>query len=324
MISRYLKDKRKIIFGYLSFVFIFVVVCGLYQLDNLTRILYAALITGFIGGCLMVFDFGKYCRHYKMLCRIAIKAGEEVAPPDILPPPADALQEEYQNRIGEMQAAFQEVLSGYRQNESERMDYYLMWAHQIKTPIAAIKLLLQNGPADAFLMEKELFKIESYVEMVLHYLRLESISSDMLLKSYDVYEMVKKAVKKYSLLFIDGNIGLHLSEFTKEIITDEKWFSFVLEQLLSNGVKYTPAGEIFIYMEEDCLVVADTGIGIRAEDLPRIFERGFTGYNGRMNQKSTGIGLYLCGQVSRRLGISLKVTSRQGEGTTVRLYFAAK
>jgi signal transduction histidine kinase len=319
LMIRYVKDRRKILFGYILIVLIFITVCVLYQLDNWSQILYAAVLTGFIGICCGIYDFWKYRLHYRALCRMEVKTGEEISFADFPPPPQDLLQEEYRKRIEEAQAVFQHSLSTLRRTESERMDYYLMWAHQIKTPIAAMKLLIQNSPADGFLMERELFKIESYVEMVLHYLRLESFSSDLLLKKHDVYTMVKNAVKKYSLLFIGNKLTLHLQPFKREVVTDEKWFSFVVEQLLSNAVKYTQAGEISVYLDGAFLMIADTGIGIRAEDLPRIFERGFTGYNGRMDRKSTGIGLYLCRQVTERLGIRLDITSQPGLGTRVSL-----
>lgn len=320
LINRYLKDKRKPLAAYLLVNITFLAVCSLNQLDNLRQILYAAVITGFIGLCYGIYDFLQYRRHYRTLHDISPQnTAAELFLPETLPAPQDSLQEQYQKRMREMQEAFQNNLSDRRSKESDMMDYYLMWAHQIKTPIAAMKLLIQNGPSAAFMMEKELFKIESYVEMVLHYLRLESISSDMLLKQYDIYELAKNTVKKYALLFIDKKITLHLQPFNHKAITDEKWFSFVLEQLLSNAIKYTPDGEISIYMQSGHLIIEDTGIGIRAEDLPRIYERGFTGYNGRMDKKSTGIGLYLCKQVTDRLGIPLNVTSQQGKGTQVLL-----
>jgi signal transduction histidine kinase len=249
------------------------------------------------------------------------------------------LHQEYRKRLLEMYESYQNNRSLVQKNEAERLDYYMMWAHQIKTPIAAIKLLIQSNldgtedsvgqgdiaqydhPDQRFPLERELFKIESYVEMVLHYLRLDSISADMVLKHYNIMMMVKRVVKKYAVLFIDRQIAIELTEESKAIgqiiTTDEKWFSFIIEQLLSNAIKYTPSGTISILLEGDRLIIADTGIGIRTEDLPRIFERGFTGYNGRIDQKATGIGLYLSKQVASRLGIGISVLSQSGAGTRV-------
>ena len=175
-----------------------------------------------------------------------------------------------------------------------------MWTHQIKTPISALRLLLEGSeiPGRAgFLMREELFKIEQYVDMVLTFQRLESMSSDMVLQEYDLSSLIKQAVKKYSVLFINKGLRLELGEMDIQILTDQKWFIFCLEQILSNSIKYTPNGGITINAKENMLSIQDTGIGIRPEDLPRIFDKGFTGYNGRMEKKSTGIGLYLCRRI---------------------------
>lgn len=128
---------------------------------------------------------------------------------------------------------------------------------------------------------------------------------------------MRKAVRKYSQIFILKNIHLNFKDSREMVLTDEKWLLFVIEQVLSNALKYTHVGSIAVYMERKKLVVEDTGIGIAAEDLPRIFERGFTGYNGREHQKSTGIGLYLCQTILKKLGHSIRVQSRVGEGTKV-------
>ena len=207
-------------------------------------------------------------------------------------------------------------------------DYYTMWTHQIKTPIAALRLLLQGEKQQL----EELFKIEQYAEMALHYARLDSISSDLLFQTQDVAAILRAAVRKYSILFIGSGLSFALEEFSLHEVTDEKWLSFVFEQILSNALKYTQDGAIQIYGldrqgekthgEAAFIVIEDSGIGIREEDLPRIFERGFTGHNGRMDKRSTGIGLYLCRQILDRLSHTIRVESRMGQGTKVIVGFA--
>ncbi len=174
---------------------------------------------------------------------------------------------------------------------------------------------------------EELFKIEQYAEMALHYARLDSISADMLFKNYDVGVIIRGAVKKYGVLFIGSGLSFAMEDFECRAVTDEKWFGFVVEQVLSNALKYTGRGGIRIYGADAhgrkqagkvaYIVIEDTGIGIRESDLPRIFERGFTGYNGRMGKKSTGIGLYLCKEIMDKLSHTIEVKSREGEGTKV-------
>lgn len=228
-----------------------------------------------------------------------------------------------------------EQLAGqYNQKQSEastarrRMtDYYTLWAHQIKTPIAAMQLLLQTSEPDPQ-MQSELFKIEQYVELVLQYLRSEDMASDLAVSRTPLEPLVKGVVRKYARLFIIKKIELVLQPLPGSALTDEKWLAFCLEQLFSNALKYTPeGGRITVGLAPGpapVLFVADTGCGIASEDLPRVMERGFTGYNGRENKKSTGIGLYLCRRVLHTLGHRFWLESAPGRGTTAFIDLAEK
>lgn len=209
-------------------------------------------------------------------------------------------------------------------------DYYSMWVHQIKTPIAAMNLLLcQAGenPDSVSVPElwAQLFQIEQYVEMALTFLRTESDATDYVFAPVCLENVVKKAVKKYAMQFIQKKIALDLKEMKDTVLTDEKWLLFVLEQIISNALKYTGQGSVTICSKQRGgfveLKVSDTGIGIAQEDLPRIFENGFTGYNGRLGRKSSGIGLYLCKRILTRMGHDIRLESEAGEGTCVIICF---
>ncbi len=265
-----------------------------------------------------------------MLIDAFAKRGERL---DYLPESRSYPEKLYRELVGAAEEEARDVISEYDAKKRDIDDYYTMWTHQIKTPIAALRLLLQDEKQPL----EELFKIEQYAEMALHYARLDSLSSDFLFKTQNIEAIVKQAVKKYSILFIGSGLQFSLENFSAQAVTDEKWLAFVVEQLLSNAIKYTPDGQIRIYglddgkteiQEHDAhkeaayLVIEDSGIGIREEDLPRIFERGFTGYNGRFDGKSTGIGLYLCKQILDRLSHTIQVESRVGKGTKVILGFA--
>ncbi len=203
----------------------------------------------------------------------------------------------------------------------EKEDFFVLWAHQIKTPIAAMNLLLQDEETDIAGCRRELFKIENYVELALNYTRFENISKDLVLEKCALEPMVRQIVKKYSTVFIHKHLKVELKDLEVGIMTDEKWFCFVLEQLLSNALKYTNKGGIRIYTNRDGgrteVVIKDSGVGIRSEDMPRIFEKGFTGYNGRSDKKASGIGLYLCKGVCDKLGHGIKVESVEGKGTKI-------
>ena len=203
----------------------------------------------------------------------------------------------------------------------EMVDYYTAWVHQIKTPIAAMRLTLQpDDTPNARRLMSQLLRIEQYVDMVLMYLRLDEGTSDYVIRACDLDGIIRQSLRKFAGEFIDRKLTLHYEPLHLSVVTDEKWLGFVVEQVLSNALKYTPAGgRIRIYGDGETLVIADSGIGIRPEDLPRVFEKGFTGYNGREDKKSTGIGLYLCRRVMDRLNHGISIVSRPGQGTLVRL-----
>ena len=201
---------------------------------------------------------------------------------------------------------------------SDMVDYYTMWVHQIKTPIASMHLILQKEDSeDSRRLRAELFRVEQYVQMVLCFLRLDSDFTDYVIKEYRVDDIIRPAVRRLAPQFIMKKLSLEYEQTDEVALTDEKWLSFVVEQVLSNAVKYTSEGSISIKCDGDRLVISDTGIGIAAEDLPRIFDKGYTGFNGRADRKASGIGLYLCRRICDNLGHSIKVESAAGQGTTI-------
>ena len=213
-----------------------------------------------------------------------------------------------------------------REKLNDLMDYYTLWAHQIKTPIAASSLLVGEIEDKKVKnqLEQELFKIESYVNIVLQYLRLESFHEDLVLKKENAEDLVKEIVKKYAIFFIQKGLSLNLHDLDRTITTDRKWFVVILEQVLSNSLKYTSQGGIEIYFQEDTLYIKDSGLGIQDADLLRVFERGFSGYNGRLTQQSSGLGLYLSKKIADELGHQISIASQVGHGTTVMISFSEK
>lgn len=333
----YLKEKYKGIIGYLFIVAVFFLVAFLYGYEYLYRnMLYAAVLSLFFGGIFLTADYVKYYKRCHILF-FASQKGEDRA--GKLPKAHTLPEMLYQGMLADSEQEKRRLLTEYDEKKKDMADYYTMWTHQIKTPIAALRLLLQDGDnagggrnsTGRQTEMEELFKIEQYAEMALYFARLDSLSSDLLFRKCDVREIVKQAVKKYSVLFLRSGLSFRMEEFEIRAVTDEKWLSFVVEQVFSNALKYTQAGGIAIYGADaegnlakgrsSFLVIEDTGIGIRESDLPRIFERGFTGYNGRMDKKSTGIGLYLCDQVMRRMSHTIRVKSAPGKGTKVILGF---
>lgn len=257
-----------------------------------------------------------------------------------LPQPEEPIEAEYRHLLEILLEEKQKLENESIHRQRDMTEYYTMWVHQIKTPIAALKLLLgermpeqiekEGAEAMELYMEQkkseelqELFSIEQYVEMALQYMRLGSETTDFVLKQVALDGVIREAVHKYARQFVRKKIALHYDETAVMVLTDEKWLEFVIEQLLSNALKYTLGGSITIEADEGRLVIADTGIGIRKEDLPRVCEKGYTGYNGHADKRSTGIGLYLCSTILKKLGHSFTIESEEGKGTRVTIGFVS-
>ena len=194
-------------------------------------------------------------------------------------------------------------------------DYYTAWVHQIKTPIATMKLLLSQNAEENKELSAELFRIEQYVEMVLSYIRLRSDSNDLVIKEYSLDELIRETIRKFAPQFIAKKLKLNYKPTNKTAVTDKKWLMFIFEQLIFNAIKYTPEGEITISVEGNTVKISDTGIGIAPEDIPRIFEKGYTGANGRLGQKSSGLGLFLSKKAASLISADISVQSIPGSGT---------
>lgn len=298
---------------------IFLVVFSLYSLP-LEPVIYAMCLSAFFSSIVVIFKFIKFYNKHMMLRNLNANTAEvenEIMVSNNL------IENDYVELIKILNKHLSDLINEKNRAYADMMDYYTMWAHQIKTPIAAMRLILQANKTEknTELLE-QLFKIEQYVEMVLQFLRMESMSSDLMFKKYPLDEIIKQAIRKYSKSFIYKKIKLNYKNVNLEVLTDEKWLVFVIEQILSNALKYTFLGEILIYMDEKSpmtLVIEDTGMGISHEDLPRVFEKGFTGYNGRLDKKSTGIGLYLCKQILNKLSHTIFIESEVEKGTKVKI-----
>lgn len=278
---------------------------------------YAAGLSLFLVAVIALIDGYHFLRTHRALQKAKDYIGLSV---EEMPQPRDLVELDYQELLQEAHRAKLQAVAQQEQLHSDLIEYYTLWGHQIKTPIAALDLLLQTGGgSQSEACASELFKIEQYVQMLLSYLRLDSDSSDFVLRSCPLDGIVRQAIRKYAKLFIGKKITLDFQPSGAKVLTDEKWLCFAIEQILSNAIKYTPAGTISVYEQDGELIIADTGIGIAPEDLPRVFEKGYTGYNGRTNQKSTGIGLYLCKRILTKLGHSITITSQLGQGTQVHI-----
>lgn len=303
-------------------------------------VVYAAVLDAMIIIITVLAGFLGYSSKVKALSNALERPVEEQAQ---LPEAADDVEMLYHRLLENQSIARSESESSAAIRQSQMRDYYSMWVHQIKTPISAMKLLLEaereelgqlicddeqsqcllSDNMDSF--EDELFRIEEYVSMALQYQRVSSTENDFVLEKVSVDGVIRDTIKKYAKIMIRRHIGMNYSGTLQEVYTDGKWLAFILEQLLSNAIKYTPQGVVTIETAEEkdrfFITIKDTGIGIKAEDLPRVFEKGYTGYNGHADKKATGIGLYLCRQMADKLGHTIRMESEIGKGTKVWIGF---
>jgi len=315
---QYLRGHLYFIFIQLLFVCIFAVVFCLYRLP-LTAVLYPACICLAIGLLLL----GKaviraYGKHRQLLALQGLSGSELPG----LPEEGGSIEEQdYLNLIKGLCREMQSMEYESSASRQEMLEYFTVWVHQIKTPISSMRLHLEAE--DTRLCQRlksDLLHIEQYVEMVLTYLKMGSEATDYVFRTVDLDTLIRENIRRLRSDFIMKKLKLVYIPVNAAVITDEKWLSFVLGQLLSNALKYTHEGSVTISMEEpETLCIRDTGIGIAPEDIPRIFEKGYTGCNGHRDKRASGLGLYLCSQICSRLGHELLVESQVEKGTTVRL-----
>ena len=312
----FLKQRRKWLILLLICVLLFVISFWLYHLP-----VAAALYPS--GLCLLLilmFGAADYRKQRKKIERLSQLAALPDDLPQKLNSDPDTQAGAYEAILRKLWQREQGLIQEQQRREADRTDYYTTWVHQIKTPIASMHLALENedSPLSRSLGE-ELQRIEQYAQMALTYQRLDSVDTDYVFRECSLDHVVKGVLRKFAGPFIRKGIRLSYEPMERQVVTDEKWLSFVVEQLLSNALKYTNQGSVSIYMEGDTLCIWDTGIGIAPEDLPRIFDRGYTGCNGRTDKKATGLGLYLCRRICKNLGHTITAESTPGVGTLMKL-----
>lgn len=319
-------SKKDFLFLYMSyhkqgaglcifFFSIFLCTFALYHLP-VDAVIYPAFLCFLFGLLFLCLNFYRAWRKH---CRIGQLAQLPPAMMENFPECSSWEGDDYRRLVEKLKEGQLQMEDRMNMKFFEMVDYYTLWAHQIKTPIASMRLNLQNEDSQlSRTVSEDLLRIEQYVEMVLAYLRLNAQSTDYVLKEQDLDDVIRQSVKRFAGWFIGRKIGLEFTPTQIKAVTDEKWLGFVIEQVLSNALKYTEAGTIRIYRRGEAAVcIQDTGIGIASQDLPRIFEKGYTGYNGRSDKRASGIGLYLCRRICENLGHTITAASVPGEGTTI-------
>lgn len=317
VLTAYIRQHRRILIFYFGAMAVFFVLLFFYRIP-VAGWAYGAALCLVFGLVLGVPDYFVFRRKHQELKRLGEQ--QEIDGAGIFPAPEGLLEQDYQELLTKITEMEKDTRDGLNRRYQDMSDYYTMWAHQVKTPIAALKLRLENEDSPlAREVRGEVVRIDQYVDMAMCYLRLDSETTDYVFEACDIDKVLRQAVKKFSSSFIQKKIRLEYEPMDWKVVTDEKWLLFVVEQVLSNSLKYTrPQGKVSVERQEgEILCIRDNGIGIAPEDIPRIFEKGYTGYNGRSDKKASGLGLYLCRRICTNLGHRIWASASPGEGTAI-------
>lgn len=315
LLSHYLKDRLFFIMIYMVSVLVCLCVFKLYNLE-LEAFAYAFMILCVLLVVCGLLDYYKYYKKHQT--RVTLRLNSNVSLSCDLQD-SSLIGEDYHKILVAMKEYHDQYVESSESKMHDLEDYFTMWVHQAKLPIAAMKLLLEDDKLSRSEIKLQLLRMDQYTDMVLAYLRLHSTHTDFLFKELELDDLIRQSIRRFSTEFIRKHIQLNFKETGDVILSDEKWLVFVLEQILSNSLKYTNEnGSISIYMKsKHVLVIEDTGIGISASDLNRVFEKGYTGINGRSDKTASGLGLYLCKNILDMLNHKITIESSVGKGTRV-------
>ena len=273
-------------------------------------------------------EYIKYRKYFNSIESIMDNLDKKYLLPEVIGEQNFIVGEMINNILKTLSRDMHENINVYRDMQEEYREYIETWIHEIKTPIASSKLIIENNNNDITKkIDMQIDKIENFVEQVLYYSRSNEVNKDYIIKEIELEKVVKKVVKKNYRDFINKKISLELCEINEVIYSDTKWIEFIINQIIGNSIKYTKGKEDIIKITTKelsnsvILIIEDSGVGIIEKDINRIFEKGFTGENGRIFGKSTGIGLYLCKKLCNKLGIGLKIESELNKGTKVSIIF---
>ncbi|MDD5878043.1 MAG: sensor histidine kinase [Clostridiales bacterium] len=323
----YLKDKSL----YLAVnLMTFIIVAALMYFSNVsTVVIFMTWCIWFLPLVIyIIIEYIKYKKYFDNIENVLKSLDKKYLLPEVIEEPNSIIGEEVNDILKELSRDMHEHVKYYRNMQEEYREYIEMWVHEIKTPIASSKLLIENNYNDLTRkIDIQIDRIENFVEQVLYYSRSDEVGKDYIIKKVELLPLVKNVIRKNQRDFISKRIRLQLGELNEVVYSDSKWIEFILNQILINSIKYSKGKDDKIQIESKeisntvVLTIEDEGVGIIERDLDRVFEKGFTGENGRKFGKSTGIGLYLCKKLCNKLGLGLEIQSKVNVGTKISIIF---
>lgn len=286
------------------------------------------IITSYIIG--LIYEYNKKKKYYNYLEKMLNQLKEKYLITEVIKKPEFIEGKILYETLEQINKSMHENVNKYKYNVKDYKDYIELWIHEIKIPLATSKMIIENNKNNTTRsIEEELDKLENYIDQALYYARSNTVEKDYYIKKSNLKELVNESIKKNKTMLIQEKVEINTHDLNNIIYTDSKWIIFILNQLIQNSVKYKNKErtlEIEIYSKENkdntILYIKDNGIGIKKNEINRVFEKGFTGTNGRLsNKKSTGIGLYLCKKLCNKLGISIELDSKENEYTEIKIIF---
>ena len=286
------------------------------------------IITSYLIG--LIYEYNKKKKYYDYLDKMLNQLKEKYLITEVIKKPEFIEGKILYETLEQINKSMHENVNKYKYNVKDYKEYIELWIHEIKIPLATSKMIIENNKNNATRsIEEELDKLENYIDQALYYARSNTVEKDYYIKKSNLKELVNESIKKNKTMLIQEKVEINAHDLNNIIYTDSKWIIFILNQLIQNSVKYknkVNTLEIEIYSKENkdntILYIKDNGIGIKKSEINRVFEKGFTGTNGRLsNKKSTGIGLYLCKKLCNKLGISIELDSKENEYTIIKIIF---
>lgn len=326
-LKEYLKDRFLFIF---INIILFITICSIMLFINIsTNIVFLIFCIWFLPLIsFIVIEFIKSKRFYDELNSVMDSLDKKYLISEIIKEPDFIEGKNIYYLLKQANKNMHEHVNKYRDMQSDYREYIETWVHEIKTPIASTRLIIENNQNEfTKSISYEVKRIEDYIEEALYYSRSNDVSKDYIIKEVSLASVVRNTIRKNSRDFINKRISIDMEGVEGTVYSDAKWLEFILNQVIGNSIKYSreEEGRVKVYCIKNenniVLTLEDNGIGIVDNDINRVFEKGFTGENGRRVGKSTGIGLYLCKKLSEQLGLGFTLTSKSGEGTKVSIIF---
>lgn len=330
----YVKSRFGVIVSGIACVLVVMLVCWAYGFSLMPAVLSAAMLA-LLAAIFGAIGYRKYAKKHESLENgkefpqaVAEEFSESEEALGSVEEKVDLIEQDYRDLLVNLSDELSRVKEENASNYNAMLDYYTMWVHQVKTPISALSLIIQNmeDQETASRLRSQLIHVENYADMALNYLRLGSESNDLQFTKVNVDDVVRSEIRRAMTMFTTKGLSVDFTPSDLEVTTDKKWLGFIISQLISNAIKYQKTGTIHFYGDKDSttFTIEDEGIGIAKEDLPRIFEKGYTGYNGHNEKKSTGLGLYLVKKAADLISAQVLFDSEVGKGTKVTIRFGNK